>query len=64
MINSPQNIVLREWLVGTDNSITSKQALKRFHIANLRARMTEFRKMGYLVATSANSAGTTSYRIF
>jgi len=63
MLTSKQNLKIYNYLNGTNRTLTSKQAVARFGIRNLRARMTELRQSGLVVVTSRNREGLTRYAL-
>jgi len=62
-LRSTQVEFLETHLRGTGRSMSSAQAAATYGIANLRARMTDFRQAGLNVRTSKNSAGRTTYSV-
>jgi hypothetical protein len=50
-IKSTQNRFLEDYLRGTNRRLTCRQAAAMFGIKNLRARMSELRKLGLDVST-------------
>lgn len=63
MLTSAQNILLHDYLRGTGRTITAAQALSKYGIRNLRARMSELRSAGLVVETSLTRDGRTKYAI-
>lgn len=58
-----QRDVVISYLRGTGRELSEAQARNLFGIQNLRARMSEIRKMGLRVRTRKNTTGRTSYAI-
>jgi hypothetical protein len=54
---------LEKYLRGTNRTLSAAQAKANYGIANLPARMSEFRKCGLNVKTTVNSAGKTAYSV-
>jgi hypothetical protein len=54
-LKTTQNRFLEDYLRGTNRSLTCKQAAATFGIKNLRARMSELRKIGLTVRTDSRT---------
>jgi hypothetical protein len=54
---------IMNYLRGTGRELTSAQAQAMWNIRNLRARMSELRKLGLRVNTRTNYNGLTAYSI-
>jgi len=58
-----QNEFLVTYLRGTNRELTAAQAKATFGIKNIRARVSELRAAGLIVATRVNYRGAASYRM-
>jgi hypothetical protein len=57
-ITTTQKVFLENYLRGTGEHLTGKQAAATYGIKNLRARMSEFRKAGLNVRTEVIDTAT------
>lgn len=62
-IKTNQNVFLENYLRGTGKSLTAADAKARFGIANLPARMSEFRDMGLNVRVTTATTGKAKYAV-
>lgn len=58
-----QKELLVSYLCDTGRSISNPQAQARFGVKNLRARMSEIRKEGFIVSRETNKKGDTIYLV-
>lgn len=62
-LTTSQSVFLENYLRGTGNTLTAKQAEANYGIKKLTARMSEFRKAGLRVKRVKNTVGTSSYKV-
>jgi hypothetical protein len=62
-LKTTQKEFLEDYLRGTGNSLSSRQAAATYGIMNLRARMTEFRQAGLRVRKVKNTEGRAQYLV-
>jgi len=58
-----QKTQIVKYLRGTGRSLTNQQALHKFGVRNLSARMSEIRQMGLRVRTHKTKSGDISYAV-
>lgn len=54
---------IHNYLRGTGRALTAEQALSKWNVRNLPARMSELRQLGLRVNTQINDQGQTEYTI-
>lgn len=62
-LTTTQNEFLEQHLRGTGTRLSAAQARATYGIQNLRARMSELRKLGLRVNTGVNTEGRTVYTV-
>jgi hypothetical protein len=62
-LSSTQNVFLHEYLRGTGKTLTARQALSKYNIKNLRARISELRQAGLVVVTEKTRDGFNKYSV-
>lgn len=62
-LSTTQLEFLETHLKGTGRELSSPQAAATYGIMNLRARISEMRKLGLRVRKSKNSEGRTAYQV-
>lgn len=62
-LNINQKTKIVRYLRGTGRTLTNQEALYKFDVKNLSARMSEIRQMGLRVRTRKTKSGDTAYAI-
>lgn len=62
-LKTTQVAFLEKHLRGTGREISSDQARETYGVMNLRARISELRKIGLIVRKTVNTKGKTAYAV-